>query len=50
MRCDVGLVSREVLDFLRSAPRSVATTSLEEIKQRGLQNMLLRNAIGEVNP
>ncbi|CAJ1360261.1 unnamed protein product, partial [Effrenium voratum] len=37
----------EVLDFLKAAPRSIATTSAEEIKQRGLANMRLRSLIGE---
>ncbi|CAL1147660.1 unnamed protein product [Cladocopium goreaui] len=40
--------NQEVLDFLRWAPRSIATTSAEEIQERGLANMLLRSFVGEV--
>lgn len=39
---------QEVLDFLRWAPRSIATTSAAEIQERGLTNMLARSLIGEV--
>eukprot|EP00913_Durusdinium_trenchii_P017632 g16571.t2 len=39
---------QEILDFLRMAPRSIATTSSQEIQERGLGNMLLRSVVGEV--
>lgn len=38
----------EILNFFRWAPRSIATTTAQEIRERGLGNMLLRSVIGEV--
>jgi len=37
----------EVLDFLRFAPRSIATTAAREIRQRGIANMMMRSSLGE---
>mmetsp|Transcript_165387 Transcript_165387/g.525573 ORF Transcript_165387/g.525573 Transcript_165387/m.525573 type:complete len:330 (-) Transcript_165387:94-1083(-) len=38
----------KVLDFLRAAPRAIATTSAKEMRQRGLDNMRLRASVGDI--
>lgn len=39
---------QEILEFLRAAPRSIATTTPDEIRDRGLSNMLFRSNAGAV--